>query len=132
MYNIFNDRIIGSNVKNLEKELDLVDKELNKSFVAVQGTYNGFKTDKSILFLNKLSDITRYFKDYNAFFSDGENLILNTTTDTGGIFKNKIYYIYALKEGEDFEKIFADRYKAKEFKKYLSNITDEVLDVLMI
>ena len=110
--------------------LDLVSREMNCTFVAVQGTYNGFRTEKSILVGKSLNMLIPLMSEEVVFYTEKENIIIQTTRNCNGVTRCRDYYIYKLVDGKSVEDLLADKYKTKEIKEYLENIHSEVIMIM--
>ena len=110
--------------------LDLVSREMNCTFVAVQGTYNGFRTEKSILVGKSLNMLIPLMSEEVVFYTEKENIIIQTTRNCNGVIRCRDYYIYKLVDGKSVEELLADKYKTKEIKEYLENIHSEIIMIM--
>ena len=110
--------------------LDLVSREMNCTFVAVHGTYNGFRTEKSILVGNSLNMLIPLISEEVVFYTEKENIIIQTVRNCNGVTRCKDYFIYKLVDGKKVEELLADKYKTNELKGYLENIHSEVIMIM--
>lgn len=110
--------------------LDLISREMNCTFVAVQGTYNGFRTEKSILVGKSLNMLIPLMSEDVIVYTEKENIIIQTVRNCNGVVRCRDYFIYKLVDGKKVEELLENKYKTNELKGYLENIHSEVLMIM--
>lgn len=118
--------------KNIMKTLDLISREIGGTFIAVAGIYNGFSTEKNIVMCNNLTDLVSWMTDKSVLYLDEGNLVLQTVRMVGEVTVVRDFYIYKLNSRYTAEDFWAERFNAKEVKKYLENFSDLCVEFLYV